>query len=74
MTDLEKIEKIVSAIGAETSDDIVPNALLADIPEWDSMGMINFIGLVKELFGKVLRHEDLERLIYVSDLMNIMRH
>lgn len=73
MTDQEKLEHIIRVLNVETPEEVVPEALLCDIPEWDSMGAINMIDLINEHFGKVLRYKDLKCLARVSDLMEVMR-
>jgi acyl carrier protein len=45
-----------------------PERVLRDLDGWDSMGMVMFIGLVKERFGFELSVHDLRRCDTVGDL------
>lgn len=72
MTDAEKIEMIIKALEAEDPKDIFPAAVLADIPEWDSMGMINTIMMLSDNFGREVEHKDLKELATIGDLMSLM--
>lgn len=49
-------------------DSLAPEQFLRDIPGWDSMGMVMFIGLVKERLAIELSVHDLSQRETVADL------
>lgn len=72
MTDDEKIELLIDTIEAEDPEKIVPDAELADIREWDSMGMMSSIMMFDREFGRELTYVELKGLRTVRDIMALM--
>lgn len=72
MTDDEKIALIVQTIEAECAEDVFPDAELSEIPEWDSMGMMNSIMMFDREFGRELTYVELKGLRTVRDIMALM--
>lgn len=68
MTQNEFIEKFKAAINTEK--DITSNMSLAEIDEWDSLGMACTISLFSEEFGKNIDYAQMESFKTVADLIN----
>lgn len=45
---------------------------LADIPEWDSLSAMAFIGLANAVYSKKLKLSDIEGAVTVSDLYALL--
>lgn len=69
----ERAALIAEALETPEPSDITPDALLEDIPEWDSLGKINLITLVKSRTGKLLDIAALERFKTVGDIIAVMK-
>jgi acyl carrier protein len=48
------------------------HGLLENIPQWDSLALINFIGLSNERFGVIVRPEQLSQARNLKDLVTML--
>ncbi len=50
---------------------VVPNAVLADIGTWDSLGVMQAVVLIDEIFGRVVHGRELSQCVTVADVLKI---
>ena len=53
-------------------DTLEEDSELADFEEWNSMAAISLIAMFDDVFGKVLKPEDIKRFVTVKDILDKM--
>ena len=71
MTIEEKLNLIADSLDADRSN-IKPDAILTDLEEWDSMGVISVISMLDRKFNKVLSAEQIDSLKTVQEILDFM--
>lgn len=49
------------------------NTKRTDVEEWDSVGQISILSMLKKIFGVTLEMEELATLETIQDIVNILR-
>lgn len=63
----------VAAMFAETPGRLTPETLRADIPEWDSLGVLTVMANLDSDFDVVLSDDEVQSLKKVGDILDILR-
>jgi acyl carrier protein len=48
------------------------NLTLKDIPEWDSLAVVSFVGLADDTYGVILEPKKIENCLIVDDLAQLI--
>lgn len=67
----EKMEMLEEVMDLE-SDELKPEALLADMEEWDSLSKLALMAEVKKEFGKKLSAEEIMDFETVQDILDYL--
>ena len=65
----EFLQELASVLGRNQK--IMENMILEDIPEWDSLGIMNVVTMYENLFNKSLSIDELSQCKTIQDLMNL---
>ncbi|MBQ7154803.1 MAG: acyl carrier protein [Synergistaceae bacterium] len=72
MTDKEKIALLAETIEAD-EEALKPEALLADIEQYDSMGKLSIIVMMEDEFGVKLDSDTVKSFVKVGDILALMK-
>lgn len=71
MTNEEKIA-ILEEIMEVDEGTLMPETLLSNIEEWDSVSFLSFMAMMDERFGKVVTGSEIKTKKTIADLMALM--
>lgn len=71
MTNEEKIA-ILEEIMEVDEGTLMPETLLSNIEEWDSVSFLSFMAMMDERFGKVVTGSEIKTKETIADLMALM--
>ena len=72
MKEHEALQLITKTFG-ERPENIRPDTLKEDIPNWDSIGAISLMAELDEQFGIMLEERELESMKRIDDILEILR-
>lgn len=72
MKEHEALQLITETFG-EKPENIRPETLKDDIPNWDSIGAISLMAELDEQFGIMLEERELESMQRIDDILEILR-
>lgn len=64
------IEKLIDAL--DTEEEICAETVLADVEEWDSLGLVSFVAMAKSAYGKQVNANDVRNAETVQDLFDLV--
>ena len=71
MTIEEKLQLITNTLDT-AQETLRPDTILANLEEWDSMGIISIIAMLDRKFNKVLDADQISSLKSVQEILNFM--
>ena len=71
MTIEEKLQLIANTLDT-AQETLRPDTILANLEEWDSMGIISIIAMLDRKFNKVLDADQISSLKSVQEILNFM--
>jgi acyl carrier protein len=72
MTQAEAL-KWIAELFEQPADELSPDTPLAEIPMWDSLGVLTLMADFDQKFGIVLADSDMRELQKVDDILDILR-
>jgi acyl carrier protein len=63
----------IAEIFEEPADNIKPETLREDIPNWDSLGVLTLMADMDEKFGIILSDQDMQAMTKVDDILDVLR-
>ena len=57
----------------ERHSPIVPEEVLRDMEEWDSLAALSLVSMVDDEYGVVISSEDLEKVVTVQDMIDLIK-
>ncbi len=72
MKNKEKMELIADILELEP-DEFIPESVLENIEEWDSLAAISYIVMMKEQFGRQVKPEEIRGFKTIQDILNTMQ-
>lgn len=67
-TKLEKLEDLMDI----DSGSLIPETLLSDIEEWDSLSALSYVVMMKDDFGKKISGDQIRAFKTVQDILDTM--
>jgi acyl carrier protein len=67
------LSEIESLLDAEPHS-IQPQNELKNLRKWDSLAVISFMSVADEKFGALISPRDLEKAMYVADLVSLVKN
>lgn len=71
MKDKEKLEMIEEMLDLDEGT-LLPEQVLTDLEEWDSIAVISLIALMDEEYNKQIKGSDIKQLQTVADVLALM--
>jgi len=71
-TEEEVMQKLAEVLQVDRSV-LTPETKAADLPNWDSMGLVNIIFMLEQEFGLTLEIDQAPNLQSVGDLLSLLR-
>ena len=65
----EKLSLILEVIEAEDTQDITPETLLEDCPDWDSIGALSVMSEVDDEFDVIISADEMESCRTFGDIL-----
>lgn len=71
MTEKEKLAKLEEMLEVELGT-LIPETVLADLEEWDSIAVISFIALMDDEFEKTIKSSQIKEFQTIADVLAVM--
>lgn len=65
------IEQFIDVI--DTEEELTAETLLADVEEWDSLGLVSFVAMAKSVYGKQIPADEIRKAVKVADLFALVK-
>ena len=66
------VEQFLIAVDFQDPVDLIPETVLTDLPEWDSLAALGVIVMFDIEYGKTIIGDDLKQCATLQDLFNLL--